>query len=249
MNRSIRANCASHPGKNLGVTGIRTDLPRQLSVVRVTTATPPEGAEGDAKKTPPQATDDLVTTHHTLRVGRRTLRYTATSGRVVLRQEVTKDGTFEGHQPKAEVFLTAYTLDRETGVKAWTPRVPPRRPLRRGLPRRRALRASDVRPGQTRDVLLQRRPRVVVGVAAPGAARPAARGDGRRGDSPPPPYDLADNPQSLLAHTDLVFIDPVSTGSRARSRAARPATSTGTEAISSRSARSSGCGPPATAGG
>lgn len=28
----------------------------------------------------------------------------------------------------------------------------------------------------------------------------------------PPPYDLADNPQSVLAQTDLVFIDPVSTG-------------------------------------
>jgi len=28
----------------------------------------------------------------------------------------------------------------------------------------------------------------------------------------PPPYGLADNAQSLLAHSDLVFIDPVSTG-------------------------------------
>ena len=28
----------------------------------------------------------------------------------------------------------------------------------------------------------------------------------------PPPYALADNPQTLLRHSDLVFIDPVSTG-------------------------------------
>ncbi len=28
----------------------------------------------------------------------------------------------------------------------------------------------------------------------------------------PPPYDLADNAESLLAVSDLVFIDPVSTG-------------------------------------
>ena len=34
--------------------------------------------------TTPAPVDDLVTTHHTLRVGRRTLRYTAMTGRVVL---------------------------------------------------------------------------------------------------------------------------------------------------------------------
>ena len=32
------------------------------------------------------------------------------------------------------------------------------------------------------------------------------------GDLLPPPYELADNPESLLAVSDLVFIDPVSTG-------------------------------------
>ena len=29
---------------------------------------------------------------------------------------------------------------------------------------------------------------------------------------PPPPYELVDNPHTLLPHTDLVFIDPVATG-------------------------------------
>lgn len=32
------------------------------------------------------------------------------------------------------------------------------------------------------------------------------------GGLPPPPYELVDNPQTWLEHTDLVFIDPVGTG-------------------------------------
>ena len=39
-----------------------------------------------------------------------TLSYSATTGRIVLRQEVHKDDAFEGYKPKAEVFLTAYTV-------------------------------------------------------------------------------------------------------------------------------------------
>ena len=35
---------------------------------------------------------------------------------------------------------------------------------------------------------------------------------GDAGSLLPPPYELADNPQTLLRHSDLVFIDPVSTG-------------------------------------
>src|SRR2546427_4134996 len=59
----------------------------------------------------PEPVDDLVTTAHTLRVGDRELAYTATAGRVVLRQEVHTDDAFDGHRPKAEVFLTTYTLN------------------------------------------------------------------------------------------------------------------------------------------
>lgn len=39
------------------------------------------------------------------------------------------------------------------------------------------------------------------------------------GNLPPPPYELVENPQTWLAHTDLVFIDPVGTG---YSRAVKP---------------------------
>ena len=35
---------------------------------------------------------------------------------------------------------------------------------------------------------------------------------GDEGDAPPPPYRLVDNEDTLLDLTDLVFIDPVSTG-------------------------------------
>ena len=34
----------------------------------------------------------------------------------------------------------------------------------------------------------------------------------RRGNAPPPPYQLASNAQTWLAHSDLVFVDPVGTG-------------------------------------
>jgi carboxypeptidase C (cathepsin A) len=39
------------------------------------------------------------------------------------------------------------------------------------------------------------------------------------GSAPPPPYQVEDNPQTLLDQTDIVFVDPVGTG---YSRAARP---------------------------
>ena len=41
--------------------------------------------------------DDLKTTQHELTVGEETLKYTATTGRVVLRQEVLTEGKFDGH--------------------------------------------------------------------------------------------------------------------------------------------------------
>src|SRR6476469_10897045 len=77
-------------------------------------ATPGESAarpEHEVTTTPAPPKDDVVSTRHTLRIGRRTLRYTATTGRVVLRDEVHEDGVFAGFKPKAEMFLTSYVLD------------------------------------------------------------------------------------------------------------------------------------------
>ncbi|HWD01876.1 MAG TPA: peptidase S10 [Amycolatopsis sp.] len=130
----------------------------------------------------PEPTDDLVTTHHTLTVRRRKLAYTAQAGRVVLRQEVVKDGKSEGHKPKAEVFLTSYTLD---GAE------PGSRPVTF---------AFNGGPGSS-SIWLH------LGLLGP---RRAMSGD--VDDLAAPPYGLEDNPESLLVHSDLVFIDPVSTG-------------------------------------
>jgi carboxypeptidase C (cathepsin A) len=137
----------------------------------------------DAKDSKPaEPRDDVVTTHHTLSLGDRELSYTASTGRIVLRKEVLKDGTFDGHKPKAEVFLTSYTLD---GAE------PSSRPVTF---------AFNGGPGSS-SIWLH------MGLFGP---RRVVSGDV---DNPePPPYRLVDNTETLLAHTDLVFIDPVSTG-------------------------------------
>lgn len=141
-----------------------------------------------AKEPATTVTDHLVTTHHTLKVGRRTLRYTATSGRVVLRREVVEDGEFKGHKAEAEVFLTSYTLDTGTGDDAGPD---PDRPVTF---------CFNGGPGSS-SVWLH------LGLLGP---RRVVMGDA--GSLAPPPYGLADNAETLLATSDLVFVDPVSTG-------------------------------------
>lgn len=126
--------------------------------------------------------DDLKTSEHVLTIGRRKLKYTATTGRIVLRQEVVTDGKFDGHVPKAEVFLTAYTL---TGADA------AERPVTF---------AFNGGPGSS-SIWLH------LGLLGP---RRVVAGDA--GELAPPPYGLVDNAETLLRHSDLVFIDPVSTG-------------------------------------
>lgn len=130
---------------------------------------------------PAEPVDDLVSTKHQLQVGKQTLRYTATTGRVVLRDEVYEDGTFTGHKAKAEISLTSYTLDD----------APEGRPVTF---------AFNGGPGSS-SIWLH------LGLLGP---RRVVMGDA--GALLPPPYQIADNPQSLLAVSDLVFIDPVSTG-------------------------------------
>ena len=131
---------------------------------------------------PPDPTDDLVERKHTLTVGRKKLAYTSWTGRIVLREEVVEDGKAGGFKPKATVFVTAYTLDGAD---------PRKRPVTF---------AFNGGPGSS-SVWLH------LGLLGP---RRVIAGDA--GAPVPPPYDLVDNPESLLVHSDLVFIDPVSTG-------------------------------------
>ncbi|SFW64928.1 S10 family peptidase [Amycolatopsis australiensis] len=142
----------------------------------------PEQQAADTTEIPAEPTDDIVTTQHTLTVKRKKLAYTAKAGRIVLRKEVFKDGKSEGLKAKAEVFITSYTLDDAD---------PGERPVTF---------AFNGGPGSS-SIWLH------MGLLGP---RRALSGD--VDDPVPPPYGLADNPETLLAHSDLVFIDPVSTG-------------------------------------
>ncbi|WP_410580513.1 S10 family peptidase [Amycolatopsis sp. lyj-108] len=149
--------------------------------------TNPDSNAADEKDAPSvetkvEPTDDLVTTKHTLTLKRKKLAYTAQTGRIVLRKEVITDGKSEGYKAKAEVFVTSYTLD-------------------------------DAEPGS--------RPVTFAFNGGPGSASvwlhmgllgPRRVLSGDVDDPVTPPYGLTDNQETLLAHSDLVFIDPVSTG-------------------------------------
>lgn len=140
-------------------------------------------AESTAADHVEEPTDDLVSTPHTLTVASgEQLRYTATAGRIVLREEVISDGSFEGLRPRAEIFVGSYTLDGAD---------PSTRPVTF---------AFNGGPGSSSAWLR-------LGLLGP---RRVLMGDA--GAPVPPPWGLADNAESLLAHSDLVFIDPVSTG-------------------------------------
>ena len=145
-------------------------------------AAPDAPTTAPATPTRVEPSDDLVTTSHTVGTPFGDLRYDATSGRIVLREEVHTDGAFDGHQAKVEMFVVAYTLaDADPATRPVTF-------------------AFNGGPGSS-SVWLH------LGLLGP---RRVLSGDA--GALIPPPYALADNAETLLAHTDLVFIDPVSTG-------------------------------------
>jgi carboxypeptidase C (cathepsin A) len=141
-----------------------------------------DGGRSTDEEERPEPNDDLVVTQHALRLRRGELRYTARSGRVVLREEEVKKDVFRGWKARAEMSVTAYTLD-DTDVTT--------RPITF---------VFNGGPGSSSIWLhmgLLGPRRVDVGdVSAPH----------------PPPYRLVDNAETLLAVSDLVFIDPMSTG-------------------------------------
>ncbi len=139
----------------------------------------------ETKPTPPQ--DQLVETRHTATIAGQEFRYTVTSGTIILKEETEKTGDkageSEGEKPKASVFFIAYTRDDAPDKT--------RRPLTFSF---------NGGPGSS-SVWLH------LGLLGPRRVRMADDGD-----LPPPPFGLVDNEFSLLDRTDLVFIDPVSTG-------------------------------------
>lgn len=126
----------------------------------------------EAKMKVPEAP---VVSQHSVKVGAKTLKYTATAGYLTLKSEA---GDAEAH-----IFYVAYTLD---GVKNAQ-----ERPLTFSF---------NGGPGSS-SVWLH------LGVLGP---RRVLMSD--EGESLAPPYELVDNEYTWLEETDLVFIDPVTTG-------------------------------------
>ena len=130
----------------------------------------------------PDPEDALVVSRHTLRTRTGELTYTARTGRIVLREEEVEKDVFQGWKARAEMSVTAYNLD---------------------------------------DADLTTRPITFVFNGGPGSSSiwlhmgllgPRRVDLGDVTAPHPPPYRLVDNPETLLAVSDLVFIDPMSTG-------------------------------------
>ena len=135
------------------------------------------------EKDKPEPKDNLVETKHVVMINGRKVNYTVTCGTIVLKEETEKEGKAEGHKPKAEIFFIAYTRD---GIK--------------NLKKRLVTFSFNGGPGSS-SVWLH------LGVLGP--RRIVTDDDGNLLQ---PPYDLIENEYSILDKTDLVFIDPVSTG-------------------------------------
>lgn len=131
---------------------------------------------------PDQAVDSLVTTQHTVETTQGTLCYTATTGRIVLHEEELKDGVFTGLPARAQMGVTAYTLnDADAGQRPITF-------------------CFNGGPGSASLWLHL------------GLVGPRIVDVGDAGSPAPPPYRLSDNAHTLLRDTDLVVIDAMSTG-------------------------------------
>ena len=147
-------------------------------------AQPPQPAGEEQKKEAkektsqadwPKVEDKLVTTQHKAMIGGKEIRYTATAGTLVLREE--------SGRPRANIFFVAYVRD---GVQ--------------DKGKRPVTFTYNGGPGSS-SVWLHM-----------GAFGPRRVEMDAEGTALPPPYHLVDNGESLLDVTDLVFIDPVTTG-------------------------------------
>jgi carboxypeptidase C (cathepsin A) len=145
--------------------------------------------KAEAPREPPK--DQISETHHKIVIDGREICYTATAGTIVLKEEIEgEEKKVEAEKPKASIFFIAYTRDPDEGTDEATHRQ--QRPVTFSF---------NGGPGSS-SVWLH------LGLLGPRRVRVA--GDG---DHPlPPPYRLMDNAYSLLDATDLVFVDPVSTG-------------------------------------
>jgi carboxypeptidase C (cathepsin A) len=146
----------------------------------------------EKKEEKPTPKDNLVVTKHKVRIGGREIRYTVTAGTMILKEETAdREKEAEGEKPRAQVFFVAYTRDGNGAKSAGGISALQKRPITFSF---------NGGPGSS-SVWLH------LGVLGP--RRVVLTDDG---ELPPPPFKLTDNQYSILDETDLVFIDPVSTG-------------------------------------
>lgn len=144
--------------------------------------TPKTETKPEAKEKPTPK-DNLVESKHSVTIGGKEISYTVITGTIVLKEEGQRDKESEGEKPKAAIFFTAYTLD---GVDDAA-----KRPITFSF---------NGGPGSSS---------VWLHLGALGPRRVVIEYEG---GLPKPPFQLTDNEFSILDETDLVFIDPVSTG-------------------------------------
>lgn len=170
----------------LAATNVEPHTTQRTETVMSTTNDEKEiGKNGERNAPPESLTDTISQTNHAAIIGGRKLNYTATAGRIILKAE-DKDA---GEKPKAAIFFVAYTLDRAENVaEAEHAAVRPITFVFNGG------------PGS---------PSVWLHLGLLGPRRVELERDGR---PVPPPYRMVDNEFTLLDKTDLVFIDPVTTG-------------------------------------
>ena len=76
----------------------------------------PDKTEEEKKKDEkPAPKDNLVESRHTIKIGGKEIKYTVTTGTIVLKEETPdREKESEGEKPRAQIFFIAYTKD---GVK------------------------------------------------------------------------------------------------------------------------------------
>src|SRR5574341_761867 len=138
----------------------------------------------EKKEEKPKPVDKLVESKHSITIGSKEIKYTVIAGTMVLKEETAdREKESEGEKPRAQMFFIAYTKD-EVEDKS-------KRPITFSF---------NGGPGSSS---------VWLHLGLLGPRRVVLQDDG---NLPPPPFKLTDNEYSLLDETDLVFVDPVSTG-------------------------------------